>query len=168
MGACRMGRAVWLWSRSRVTSASWKQAAVQGALHHAAQARRSSSQLLLLPWPCAAFGLTVIEAMTCGLPTFATNHGGPSEIIKHKKSGALRGPRWAHGFHSQPPPAHALSRQARPALPSRCQQQFSARCCGSGTVFLQWRAFPLYPLSLPTTHTQGSTSTHTTAPPTPT
>lgn len=35
----------------------------------------------------AAFGLTVIEAMTCGLPTFATNHGGPSEIIKHKKSG---------------------------------------------------------------------------------
>lgn len=34
-----------------------------------------------------AFGLTVIEAMTCGLPTFATNHGGPSEIIKHKKSG---------------------------------------------------------------------------------
>ena len=39
-----------------------------------------------LPSP-AAFGLTVIEAMTCGLPTFATNHGGPSEIIKHKKSG---------------------------------------------------------------------------------
>ena len=23
-----------------------------------------------------AFGLTVIEAMTCGLPTFATNKGG--------------------------------------------------------------------------------------------
>lgn len=37
--------------------------------------------------PPTAFGLTVIEAMTCGLPTFATNHGGPSEIIKHKKSG---------------------------------------------------------------------------------
>ncbi|KDP27296.1 hypothetical protein JCGZ_20284 [Jatropha curcas] len=27
-----------------------------------------------------AFGLTVIEAMTCGLPTFATSHGGPTEI----------------------------------------------------------------------------------------
>lgn len=34
-----------------------------------------------------AFGLTVIEAMTCGLPTFATNRGGPAEIIKHKRSG---------------------------------------------------------------------------------
>ena len=34
-----------------------------------------------------AFGLTVIEAMTCGLPTFATCHGGPSEIIKHGRSG---------------------------------------------------------------------------------
>ncbi|KAK9812714.1 hypothetical protein WJX72_002537 [[Myrmecia] bisecta] len=34
-----------------------------------------------------AFGLTVIEAMTCGLPTFATNRGGPAEIIKHRKSG---------------------------------------------------------------------------------
>lgn len=34
-----------------------------------------------------AFGLTVIEAMTCGLPTFATRNGGPAEIIKHRKSG---------------------------------------------------------------------------------
>ncbi|CAN6468700.1 unnamed protein product [Victoria cruziana] len=34
-----------------------------------------------------AFGLTVVEAMTCGLPTFATCYGGPTEIIKHGKSG---------------------------------------------------------------------------------
>ncbi|MQL94970.1 hypothetical protein Taro_027634 [Colocasia esculenta] len=34
-----------------------------------------------------AFGLTVIEAMTCGLPTFATCHGGPAEIIEHSVSG---------------------------------------------------------------------------------
>lgn len=34
-----------------------------------------------------AFGLTVIEAMTCGLPTFATRNGGPAEIIKHRKNG---------------------------------------------------------------------------------
>ncbi|CAJ2629099.1 sucrose synthase 2-like [Trifolium pratense] len=34
-----------------------------------------------------AFGLTVVEAMTCGLPTFATCHGGPAEIIHHGKSG---------------------------------------------------------------------------------
>lgn len=34
-----------------------------------------------------AFGLTVVEAMTCGLPTFATLHGGPAEIIEHGVSG---------------------------------------------------------------------------------
>ncbi|KAL7220733.1 hypothetical protein ACSBR2_013593 [Camellia fascicularis] len=34
-----------------------------------------------------AFGLTVVEAMTCGLPTFATCHGGPGEIIEHSVSG---------------------------------------------------------------------------------
>ncbi|XP_034711925.1 sucrose synthase 7-like isoform X3 [Vitis riparia] len=34
-----------------------------------------------------AFGLTVIEAMNCGLPTFATNQGGPAEIIFDGVSG---------------------------------------------------------------------------------
>ena len=34
-----------------------------------------------------AFGLTVIEAMVSGLPTFATRFGGPMEIIEHGKSG---------------------------------------------------------------------------------
>jgi len=34
-----------------------------------------------------AFGLTVIEAMTSGLPTFATSYGGPLEIIEHGVSG---------------------------------------------------------------------------------
>ncbi len=34
-----------------------------------------------------AFGLTVVEAMTSGLPTFATRYGGPLEIIEHGKSG---------------------------------------------------------------------------------
>ncbi|XP_077230868.1 sucrose synthase 1-like [Tasmannia lanceolata] len=34
-----------------------------------------------------AFGLTVVEAMTCGLPTFATSKGGPAEIIVHGTSG---------------------------------------------------------------------------------
>ncbi|ERN00657.1 hypothetical protein AMTRI_Chr13g117070 [Amborella trichopoda] len=34
-----------------------------------------------------AFGLTVVEAMTCGLPTFATVNGGPAEIIVHGSSG---------------------------------------------------------------------------------
>ncbi len=33
------------------------------------------------------FGLTVIEAMRSGLPTFATQYGGPLEIIEDEKSG---------------------------------------------------------------------------------
>lgn len=34
-----------------------------------------------------AFGLTVVESMTCGLPTFSTCHGGPAEIIENGVSG---------------------------------------------------------------------------------
>ncbi|KAG5567768.1 hypothetical protein RHGRI_003076 [Rhododendron griersonianum] len=34
-----------------------------------------------------AFGLTVVEAMVSGLPTFATCHGGPAEIIEDGVSG---------------------------------------------------------------------------------
>ncbi len=34
-----------------------------------------------------AFGLTVVEAMSTGLPTFATRYGGPLEIIEDGKSG---------------------------------------------------------------------------------
>lgn len=36
-----------------------------------------------------AFGLTVLEAMLSGLPTLATQFGGPSEIIEDGKSGFL-------------------------------------------------------------------------------
>lgn len=34
-----------------------------------------------------AFGLTVVEAMSSGLPAFATRYGGPLEIIEHGVSG---------------------------------------------------------------------------------
>ncbi|OSM02528.1 sucrose synthase [Magnetofaba australis] len=34
-----------------------------------------------------AFGLTVVEAMGSGLPTFATRHGGPREVIEHDVCG---------------------------------------------------------------------------------
>jgi sucrose synthase len=38
------------------------------------------------------FGLTVIEAMACGLPVVASRNGGPSEIISHEKNGLLTDP----------------------------------------------------------------------------
>lgn len=43
-----------------------------------------------------AFGLTVIEAMTSGLPTFATRYGGPLEIIEHGVSGFHLDPNHGH------------------------------------------------------------------------
>jgi sucrose synthase len=59
-----------------------------------------------------AFGLTVIEAMNCGLPTFATIHGGPSEIIVDGKS----------GFHIDPyHGAEAADKMA--AFFERCQEE---------------------------------------------
>ncbi len=43
-----------------------------------------------------AFGLTVIEAMVSGLPTFATCYGGPLEIIEHGTSGFHIDPNHGH------------------------------------------------------------------------
>ncbi len=45
-----------------------------------------------------AFGLTVIEAMSSGLPTFATSYGGPQEIILEGYSGYHIDPN--HGLES--------------------------------------------------------------------
>jgi sucrose synthase len=39
-----------------------------------------------------AFGLTILEAMISGVPTFATQFGGPLEIIQDKKNGFLINP----------------------------------------------------------------------------
>ena len=39
------------------------------------------------------FGLTIIEAMACGVPVVATKHGGPSEIIKDGENGFLVDPK---------------------------------------------------------------------------
>jgi len=58
-----------------------------------------------------AFGLTVIEAMSCGVPTFATCFGGPLEIIEHGVS----------GFHIDP--NHG-------ALASDMIADFFERCAG--------------------------------------
>ena len=47
------------------------------------------------------FGLTVIEAMRSGLPTFATQYGGPLEIIQDERS----------GFHIDPVNGESVARK---------------------------------------------------------
>ncbi len=39
------------------------------------------------------FGLTLLEALACGLPIVATNNGGPRDIVKNCKSGTLVDPK---------------------------------------------------------------------------
>ncbi len=46
-----------------------------------------SKGVFVQPASFEGFGLTVIEAMRSGLPTFATQYGGPLEIIEDDKSG---------------------------------------------------------------------------------
>lgn len=58
-----------------------------------------------------AFGLTVIEAMVSGLPTFATRYGGPLEIIEEGKSGFHVDP--VHGEASAEKIAEFLARCRR-------------------------------------------------------
>ena len=55
-----------------------------GALYRFIADRRG---VFVQPALFEAFGLTVVEAMASGLPTFATCHGGPSEIIEEGRSG---------------------------------------------------------------------------------
>lgn len=44
------------------------------------------------------FGLTILEAASCGCPIVATNHGGPSEILPKLKNGILVAPEDTEGI----------------------------------------------------------------------
>ncbi len=57
-----------------------------------------SKGIFVQPAVFEAFGLTVIESMISGLPTFATRYGGPLEIIENDKSGYHIDPN--HGMDS--------------------------------------------------------------------
>ena len=59
-----------------------------------------------------AFGLTVIEAMASGLPTFATEYGGPLEIIVNNRS----------GFHINPNHGDKISEQLADFF-SQCERE---------------------------------------------
>ena len=64
---------------------TWK--ALQRCAFHCLACAADTHGAFVQPALYEAFGLTVIEAMTCGLPVFATTRGGPAEIIVHGESG---------------------------------------------------------------------------------
>jgi UDP-glucose:tetrahydrobiopterin glucosyltransferase len=53
---------------------------------------RKTQAMLMTPQWIEAFGNTCIEAMACGTPVIAYNHGGPSELIEDGVSGFLTPP----------------------------------------------------------------------------
>ncbi|MFV0438372.1 MAG: sucrose synthase [Desulfopila sp.] len=77
-----------------------------------------------------AFGLTVIEAMASGLPTFATRYGGPLEIIEDGRS----------GFHIDPNHGQEASRVLLDFF-NRCQADatYWQRISSGGMVRVQQR-----------------------------
>ncbi len=73
-----------------------------------------------------AFGLTVVEAMSCGLPVFATRYGGPLEIIEHGRSGFHIDPN--HGMETAALMADFFARaEADPAVWEAISQGALAR-----------------------------------------
>jgi sucrose synthase len=83
-----------------------------------------------------AFGLTVIEAMSSGLPTFATRYGGPLEIIEHGVS----------GFHIDPNRGNQASAQMldffrRSSADEAYWQQFSQAAIARIEARYTWKLY---------------------------
>jgi glycosyltransferase involved in cell wall biosynthesis len=52
----------------------------------------AAGDVMVVPSLQEAFGKTVIEAMACGTPVVAFDHGGPADIINHRVTGYLAEP----------------------------------------------------------------------------
>src|SRR5439155_27136085 len=51
-----------------------------------------AGDVFVLPCPCEAFGLAIVEAMALGRPVVAANAGGPREIVIDGETGFLVAP----------------------------------------------------------------------------
>jgi N-acetyl-alpha-D-glucosaminyl L-malate synthase BshA len=49
----------------------------------------SASDLFLMPSQSESFGLSALEAMSCGLPVISTSVGGLPELINHNETGYI-------------------------------------------------------------------------------
>lgn len=52
----------------------------------------AAADVMVTPSLQEAFGKTLIEAMACATPVVAFDHGGPADIVEHKRSGYLARP----------------------------------------------------------------------------
>jgi len=59
---------------------------------HEVFAYYSAADLFVILEKNVSFGLSIIEAHSCGLPALAFEGGGPSDIIEHGKNGFLQSP----------------------------------------------------------------------------
>ena len=82
---------------------------------------RAKALLMPIDWP-EPFGLVMIEAMACGTPVIAFNHGSVPEIIEHGVTGFIVG--------NEEEAAAALrqvGQLSRRLIPERFEDRFSAR-----------------------------------------
>jgi glycosyltransferase involved in cell wall biosynthesis len=93
-----------------------------GHVHEYLQA----SDLFVFPTECEAFGISLIEAMACGLPVISTSIGGVIDIIHDRQNGLVVKPNGFHDLYhaldtllSDPKFAIGLGQEARRTVEER-------------------------------------------------
>lgn len=89
-----------------------------------------ASDIFVMPTEEEAFGLSVVEAMACGLPVVTTDVGGLAEIVSHEKSGLQVNPGEFGDLYEallrlteDPTLANRLGREARKSAVERYSAQ---------------------------------------------
>ena len=95
----------------------------------------SGAHALLFPidWP-EPFGLVMIEAMACGVPVVAYNHGSVPEVIEDGRTGFI-----VDGVEGAVRAVERLPALSRPAVRKRFEERFTARRMAEDHVALYAR-----------------------------
>ncbi|MEM8830762.1 MAG: glycosyltransferase family 4 protein [Cyanobacteria bacterium P01_G01_bin.19] len=89
--------------------------------------------LLMTPRWIEAFGNVAIEALACGVPVIAYNRGGPSEIVKHGRTGFLVEPDSITGLEEAIASIDSINR-----LSCRQQAETEYSLSALGDRFITW------------------------------